>query len=171
MYAMICTRPNIAYVVALMSRFTSNSGKQHWEGVKWIFRYRKGTSRLCICYRKNVEGLLAYTDSDMASDVDTMISTSGYLFTYAGGAISWQSKIQKCVALSTTETVYIAVTECCKKMFWLKRFTKELGVDQKEFIVQCDSQSAIHLCKNPSLHSRFKHIHLRYHWIKKVLEE
>ncbi|GAA0155422.1 transmembrane signal receptor [Lithospermum erythrorhizon] len=158
MYAMICTRPDIAYAVGLTSRFTSNPGKKHWEGLQWILRYLKGTLKMCICYGSTAEELLAYTDLDLAGDVTTMRSTSGYLVTYAGGAISWQSKQQKCVALSTTEAEYIAVTECSKEVLWLKRFTKELGVVQKRYTVQCDSQSVIHLCKNPSLHSRSKHI-------------
>ncbi|KAL5713859.1 hypothetical protein ACHQM5_015896 [Ranunculus cassubicifolius] len=75
----------------------------------------------------------------MAGDIDSMKSTSGYLFTFAGGAVSWQAKLQKCVALSTTEAEYIAVTECCKEMRWLKRFFKELRMKQERFTVLCDS--------------------------------
>ncbi|GAA0142614.1 transmembrane signal receptor [Lithospermum erythrorhizon] len=110
-YAMICTRPDIAYSVGLRSRFLANPGKEHREGVKWILRYLKGTYKFCICYGSNTEGLLSFTDSDMAGDIDSMRSTSGYLFTYAGGVLSWKSKLHKCVALSTTEVEYIAVTE------------------------------------------------------------
>ncbi|GAA0184814.1 transmembrane signal receptor [Lithospermum erythrorhizon] len=117
------------------------------------------------------EDLVAYTDSDLRGDAGSIKSTFGYLFTYAGGAISWQSKLQKCIALSTTEAEYIVVTECFKEMLWLKRFFEELGLSHQKFIVQCDSQNAIHLCKNPSLHSRLKHIHLRYHWVREVLKE
>ncbi|GAA0173588.1 transmembrane signal receptor [Lithospermum erythrorhizon] len=171
MYAMICIRPDIAYSVGMMSIFLANPGKEHWEGVKWILRYLKGTYKFCICYGSNTEGLLSFTDSDMAGDIDSMRSTSGYLFTYTAAALSWQSKLQKCVALSTTEVEYIAVTECCKEMLWLKRFFKELGIDQEKFTVFCDSQSAIYLSKNPSFHSKSKHIHIRYHWVREVLEE
>ncbi|GAA0173952.1 hypothetical protein LIER_27447 [Lithospermum erythrorhizon] len=158
MYAMICTRSDIPYAVSLMSRFTSNPGKKHWKGVKWILRHLKGTFNLCICYGGNKDDLAAYSDSDLAGDIDTMKSTSGYLFTYGRVAISWQSKLQKCTTLSTTEVEYIIVTEYCKEMLWLKRFSEELGLSQQKFVVQCDSQSAIHLYKNPSLHSRSKHI-------------
>uniref|UniRef100_A0A3Q7EG61 Reverse transcriptase Ty1/copia-type domain-containing protein n=1 Tax=Solanum lycopersicum TaxID=4081 RepID=A0A3Q7EG61_SOLLC len=74
--------------------------------------------------------LCGYTDSDMAGDIDTRKSTSGYLVTFAGGAVSWQSRLQKCVALSTTEAEFIAV-EACKELLWMKRFLGELGCAQE----------------------------------------
>ncbi|GAA0152443.1 hypothetical protein LIER_10924 [Lithospermum erythrorhizon] len=89
MYAMICTQPDIAYSLGLVSRFLSRPRKEHWEAVKWILRYFKGTSDICICYGSRT-GLQGFTDADMTDDVDSMKSTSGYVFTYAGGAISWQ---------------------------------------------------------------------------------
>ncbi|GAA0146881.1 hypothetical protein LIER_42928 [Lithospermum erythrorhizon] len=104
-------------------------------------------------------------------DDDTKRSTSGYLFTYVGGAISWQSKLQKCVAFSATEAEYIAITECCKKFLWMKMIFQELNIQQERFTVQCDSHSAIHLSKNLTFHSRSKHIQVRYYWLRDVLEE
>ena len=83
--------------------------------------------------------LEGFTDADMAGDLDGRKSTSGFLFTFAGGAISWQSKVQKCVALSTTEAEYIAATEAAKEMLWMKRFVQELGLMQDEYVVFCDS--------------------------------
>ena len=103
--------------------------------------------------------------------MDTLRSTSGYLFTFGGGAVSWQSRLQKCVALSTTEAEYIAITEACKEMLWMKRLFKELGIRQNKFVVYSDSQSAIHVSKNPSFHSRSKHIQVRYHWVRDVLDD
>ena len=91
--------------------------------------------------------------------------------TFAGGAVSWQSKLQKCVALSTTEAEYITAVEACKEMLWLKNFLLELCQNQEEYVLLCDSQSAIHLAKNPAYHSRTKHIVVRYHYIRVVLEE
>ena len=76
-----------------------------------------------------------YTDADMACDLDNRKSTTGYFFTFSGGAISWQSKLQKCVTLSTTEAEYIAATEAGKEMVWLKQFLQELGLHQKEYVV------------------------------------
>ena len=113
MYAMVCTRPDIAHAVGVVSRFLSNPGKEHWAAVKWILRYLRGTSRLCLCFGDDEPVLEGYTDADMAGDTDSRKSTSGFLMTFAGGAVSWQSKLQKCVALSTTEAEYIAITEAC----------------------------------------------------------
>ena len=114
--------------------------------------------------------LESYTDADMAGDIDARRSTSGYLMKFGGAAISWQSKLQKCVALSTTEAEYIAATEACKETLWLKKFLQELGMKQERYELYCDSQSAIHLCKNSTFHSRSKHIDVQYHWIRDVLD-
>ena len=85
--------------------------------------------------------------------------------------ISQQSKLQKCVALSTAEAEYITVAEGCKEMLWIKRLLHELGVKQEMYILLCDNQSAIHLSKNSTFHSRSKHIDVRHHWIRDVLDE
>lgn len=103
MYAMVCTRPNIAHVVGVVSRFLSNPGKEHWTVVKWIIRYLRGISSHCLCFDNEKPVLEGYIDSDMAGDVDTRNSISGYLITFAGGAVSWQSQLQKYIALTTTE--------------------------------------------------------------------
>ncbi|GAA0185895.1 transmembrane signal receptor [Lithospermum erythrorhizon] len=170
MYAMICTRPDIAYSVVVVSKFLSNPGKEHWEEVKWILRYLKGTTEVGICYGDREALLEGFTNADMAGDLDSKRSTSGYLFNFVGGAISWQSKLQKCVALSTTEAEYIAITECDKEMLWLKKFFRDVGVKQDKFIILCDSQSSIHLRKNPYFHSKSKHIKIRSHWVRDVVE-
>ncbi|KAM2449967.1 hypothetical protein PS1_020004 [Malus domestica] len=128
MYAIVCTRPDIAHAVGVVIRFLSNPGKDHWEAVKWIVRYLKGTSKICLCFGSSKPILEGFTDADMGGDLDGIKSTSGYLFTFAGGAVSWQSKLQKCVALSTTDAKYIAATEACKELLWLKRFLQELGL-------------------------------------------
>lgn len=84
MYAMVCTRPDLAHSVGVVSRFLSNRGREHWAAVKWIFRYLKGTSKLCLCYGNGECVLDGFTDADMAGDFDSRKSTSGYLITYAG---------------------------------------------------------------------------------------
>ncbi|CAL5378711.1 unnamed protein product [Camellia sinensis] len=116
---------------------------------------------MCLCFGDTKPVLESYTDSDMAGDLDGRKSTSGFMFTFARGAVSWQSKLQKCVALFTTEVEYIAAAEARKEMLWLKRFLQELGVKQEKFVVHCDSQSAIDLSKNSMYHSRTKHIDVR----------
>ena len=114
----------------------------------WIIRYLRGSSDECLCFGASNPILKGYTNSDMAGDLDNRKSTTGYFFTFSGGAISWQSKLQKCVALSTTKAEYIAATETGKEMIWLKRFLQELGLNKMEYIVYCDSQSAIDFSKN-----------------------
>ena len=171
MYAMVCTRPDIAYAVGVVSRFLSNPGRQHWEAVKWIMRYLRGTSKLKLTFGSGKPVLIGYTDSDMAGDVDNRKSTSGYLMTFSGGAVSWQSRLQKCVALSTTEAKYIAAAEACKELLWMKRSMQELGFKQQHYVVYCDNQSAIHLNKNSTFHARSKHIDVRYHWMRDALND
>ena len=95
MYAMVCTRPDIGYAVGVVSRFMSNPGKEHWNAVKWILRYMKGTSNMCLQFGSGKPQLNGFTDSDMSADVVTSRSTSGYVMTYAGGVVSWQSRLQK----------------------------------------------------------------------------
>ena len=114
MYAMVCTRPDITHVVGVVSRFMVNLGKEHWEAVKWIFRYLRGNSKLCLSFGSYKPVLEGYIDAYMAGDLDGRKSTSWFLFTFAGGAVSWQSKLQKCVALFTIEVEYIAATEAGK---------------------------------------------------------
>uniref|UniRef100_A0A2N9EUG1 Retrovirus-related Pol polyprotein from transposon TNT 1-94 n=1 Tax=Fagus sylvatica TaxID=28930 RepID=A0A2N9EUG1_FAGSY len=156
--------------VGVVSRYMSNPGKQHWEAVKWILRYLKGTLGTSLCFTGADMKLTGYVDSDLAGDVDTRKSTTGYVYTLGGTAVSWVSRLQKIVALSTTEAEYVAVTEAGKEMVWLQGFLEELGQRQKKGILHSDSQSAIFLAKNPAFHSRTKHIQLRYHFIRSLLD-
>ena len=128
MYAMVCTRPNIAYSMGVVSRFLMNPSKQHWQAVKWILRYLKGTINYCLCFGHDETVLEGFTDADMAGDMDTIKSTTGYLYTFAGAAVSWVSRLQRIVALSTTEAEYIAATKACKEMLWMQRFLEEIGI-------------------------------------------
>ncbi|KAL0539411.1 hypothetical protein IC582_023623 [Cucumis melo] len=133
------------------------------EAVKCIMRYLRGTSSLKLTFGDGKPVLIGYTDSDMAGDIDSRKSTVGYFMTFIGGAASWQSRLQKCVALSKTEAEYIVATEACKEMLWMKRFIQKLGFKQQRYVIYCDNKSAIHLGKNATFHSRTKHIDVRYH--------
>jgi hypothetical protein len=170
MYAMVCTRPDIAHAVGAVSRYMGNPGKQHWEAVKWILRYLRGTSDMSLCFTGADLKLQGYVDADLAGDVDSRKSTTGFVYTLGGTAVCWASKLQKIVALSTTEAEYVAVTEAGKEMVWLKGFLNELGKKNEKSVLHSDSQSAIFLAKNPAYHSRTKHIQLRYHFIRSLLE-
>ena len=173
MYAMVCTRPDIAQSVSVVSRYMSNPGKRHWEAVKWILRYLKGASDVGLTFQKDGGGIsiLGYVDSDYAGDLDRRRSTTGYIFTLVGSAVSWKSTLQSIVALSTTEAEYMAAAEAVKEAIWLKGLVAELSLVQQESILRCDSQSAIHLIKNQRFHERTKHIDVRFHFIRDVVEE
>ena len=170
MYAMVCTRPDIAHAVGMVSRYLSNPGRHHWDAVKWVMRYLRGSSNLRLTLGCKKPMLVGYTDSDLAGSLDDRKSTSGHMVTFVGGAVAWQSKLQKYVALSTTEAEFIAAVEATKDLFWLRKFTIELGMKQEKYVLFCDNQSAIHLSKNSSFHSRSKHIDVRYHWIRDALD-
>jgi hypothetical protein len=119
MYAMVCTRPDIAHAVGVVTRYMNNPGKEHWEAVKWILRYLRGTTTHALCFRGSYTFLQGYVDSDMAADKDSRRSTTWYVFTIGGTTVCWISKLQKVVALSTTEAEYVVATEASKEMIWL----------------------------------------------------
>ena len=115
--------------------------------------------------------LEGFTNSDMSGDVDSNRSTLGYVMTCAGEAMSCQSKLQKVVALSTTEAKCMAAVEAGKEFIWMRDFLSELGMKQDKFLLHCDNQSAIHLAKNANYHSHTKHIQRRYHWLQEKVND
>jgi hypothetical protein len=121
MYAMVCTRPEIAHVVGVVSRYMNNPFKEHWEAVKWILRYLRGTSTHALCFGGSDTFLHGYVDSDMVGDKDSRRRTTWHVFTIGGTTISWISKIQKVFSLSTTKLEYVAATKASKEMIWLQR--------------------------------------------------
>jgi len=176
MYVMVCTRPDIAHAVGVLSRFMSKPGKEHWIAVKWVFRYLHGTSDHGLCYqgRPGLDRVLdihGFVDADWARDLDQRRTTSGYVFNLFGGAVSWMSKKQSVVALSTTEAEYMAATHASKEAVWLQRLCSSMGLIQGAIRIDCDSQSAIFLAKNPAYHSKTKHIDVQYHFVRDMIED
>ena len=176
MYAMVYTRPDIAHAVGVLSSFMSKPGKEHWTTVKRVFRYLHGTSDYGLCYqgRPRLDRVLdihGFVDADWAGDLDQRSSTSGYVFNLFGGVVSWMSKKQSVVALSTTEAEYMAATQASKEAVWLQRLCSSMGLVQGAIRIDCDSQSAIFLAKNPAYHSKTKHIDVRYHFVRDMIEE
>lgn len=171
MYAMVSTRPDIAHAVGVVSRYMHNPGKEHWNAVKWILRYLAGTSSYSLCYGGETLDIQGYVDADHSGDRDSGRSTTGYVFTVAGTAVSWMSQLQKVVALSTTEAEYMAITEGSKEIIWLQGYMEELCRKQPISTLWSDSQSAVHLAKNASYHSRTRHIKRRYHFIRSELTD
>ncbi|KAL6327885.1 hypothetical protein AAG906_027282 [Vitis piasezkii] len=150
MYAMVCTRPDLVHAVIVVSKFLSNLGRMRWDVVEWIFRYLRGTIDYGIMFNKQQgdPSVRGYVDADYASDLDDRRSTTGYVFTLGGGPICWKSIIQSLVALSTTESEYMAIAKAAKESLWLIGLVKELGIQQGGVQLYCDSQSAIYLAKN-----------------------
>lgn len=172
MYAMVCTRPDLAYAVSVVSRYMHNPGKSHWSAVKWIFRYLKGTSDIGLVFDRKMattNDVIGYVDSDYGGDLDRRRSLSGYIFTLCNSAISWKATLQSIAALSTTEAEYISATEGVKEAIWLRGLVNELGLTQGVLTVFCDSQSAIHLTKNNRYHDKTKHIDVKHHFIRDIV--
>ncbi|KAH9751503.1 hypothetical protein KPL71_014323 [Citrus sinensis] len=171
MFAMICTRPDIEQAVGAVSRYMTNPGGEYWIVVKRIMRYIRGTFDVALCYGGSEFTVKGYVDSDFAGDLDKRKSTTGYVFTLAGAAVSWVSKLQTVVALSTIEAEYMAATQVCKEAIWIQRLLEELVHKQEKISVFCDSQSALHIARNPTFHSRTKYIGVQYHFVREVVED
>ncbi|RWS08469.1 RxLR effector candidate protein-like protein, partial [Leptotrombidium deliense] len=135
---------------------------------KRVLRYLKGTTNYGIKYSAEANGycLYGFCDADYAGDLDSRRSTSGYVFIMSGGAISWMSRVQRIVALSTTEAEYIALAEAAKEAFWLRQLLVDLSLKQAATRILCDNQGAIKLVGNPEFHQRTKHIDVRHNFIR-----
>ncbi|KAJ4715440.1 Retrovirus-related Pol polyprotein from transposon TNT 1-94 [Melia azedarach] len=167
MYAMVCTRPDLAQSVSVVSRFMGEPSKEHWQAVKRIFRYLKGTFDVGLIYGGDTQCLVrGFSDSDYAGDVDSRRSMTGYVFTLGSSVVSWKATLQPTVTLSTTEAEYMALTEAAKEGIWLKGLVSDLGLHHDQAIVYCDSLSAICLAKDQVHHERIKHIDVRYHFLR-----
>lgn len=165
------TRPDIMFAVSLISRFMERPKEAHWQASKRILRYVKGTKSFCILYNVSEHSdLVGYTDSDWDGSVDDRKSTSGYVFHMGSGAISWASKKQSIVALSTAEAEYVAATAAACQAVWMRRMLRSLGQEQaKTTMIFCDNSSAIALSKNSVFHKRTKHIDTRFNYIRELV--
>ena len=151
--------------------YMNNPSKEYWKEIQWILRYLRGTTAHALYFGGSYIVLQGYVDAYMASDKDNRRSTTRYVFTMGGKTVSWISKLQQVVGISTMEAEYVANTQAIKEMIWLQRFMEELGKKQENSRLYSDSQSAIHLAKNSAFQSRTKHIQLKCHFIRFVLDE
>ena len=173
MYAMLCTRPDICFAVGMVSRYQSNPGQGHWTAVKHILKYLRRTRDYMLVYQADDLLPVGYTDSDFQSDRDNSKSTSGYVFTLGGGAISWRSVKQKCVSDSTMEAEYVAASEAAKEAVWLRNFLMDLDVIPglpKIITIYCDNSGAVANSKEPRAHKASKHIERKYHLIRDIVK-
>ncbi|KAL1300255.1 hypothetical protein AAHE18_18G165400 [Arachis hypogaea] len=172
MYTMTCTRPDVAYALGVASRYQANPGEEHWKVVKSILKYLRRTKDQFLIYGDSELIRKGFTGASFASDKDDSKSTSGYVFTLNGGAVSWKSSKQATVADSTTEAEYIAASEAAKEAVWMK-FINELDVVpsiKEPLPLLCDNNGAIAQAKEPRSHHKSKHILRRYHLIREIVE-
>ena len=161
------SRPDIMFSVCMCARFQSNPKESHLVAVKRILRYLKGTSNLGLWYpRSDSCYLYGYTDADYAGSRTDRKSTSGACHFLGHCLVSWHSKKQNSVALSTAEAEYVAAGSCCAQLLWMKQQLSDFGLIFDHIPIKCDNTSAINITKNPVMHSRTKHIEIRHHFIR-----
>ncbi len=175
MYAMVTTRPDIAFALSVASRYCSNPNQTHVALVTRIFRYIKGSLGVGITFGggglTELE-LVGYSDADFNGAVDGRCSTGAWLFLFAGGPISWSAKRQATPALSTCEAEYMALSEAGKEALWLRSTMVDLGLLSSDAptLVWADNKGAIALGENPEFHRKTKHIQSKWHWIRSFIE-
>ena len=169
LYISTRTRPDVSYAIGSCARFSANPTKCHWTAVKRIMRYLKGTFNFGLIYSStNPNDLVGYSDADWAGDVNDRKSTSGYVFKICGGAVSWRSKKQSCVALSTAEAEYMALASATQEAIWMKHLIADLHIEilEKPVCIHEDNQSTICIAKNHQYHGRSKHIDIKFHFTR-----
>lgn len=182
MYLSQCTRPDISYAVGCLSQHLERPCDRHWQAFEHVLQYLQGTSQAVINYRTADSHSLAgnqswslpahFSDSDWAGDRSSRRSTTGYLFLLAHGPISWRSRIQKTVALSSTEAEYRATTEAGQEAIWLQTLLESISIPQSSpIILHCDNLSTIDLAENAIFHGRTKHVEIHHHWIREKIKE
>jgi hypothetical protein len=167
------TRPDMMFVICLITRYMTRPMEIYLQAAKRALRCLKGTVNYGIHYKRGGEGeLLAFTDSDYAGDMKDRKSTSGYVFLMGSSVVSWCSKKQPIVTLSTTEAEFVAAAVCACQGVWMKRILKELGhSDEGCTTIMCDNSSTIKLSKNPVMHGRNKHIDVRFHFLRNLTKK
>ena len=151
LYLSTRSRPDIAFAVGKAARYCSQPYNSHWSAVKRVLRYLKGTTYLGLLYRPDELNLTGYSDADWAGDTEDRKSTSGYVFMMSGSAVSWRSKKQSSVALSTAEAEYVALSCAAQEAMWLRQLFSNLLQDYKlsePTTIYEDNQSAICMAKN-----------------------
>ena len=170
LYIMLGTRPDVAFAVTKLSQFAANPTEDHLNRALYICRYLLGTSDYALVYDGKSNGsLIAYADSDWASDPHTRKSTTGYLVKLANGVFSWNSRAQKSIALSSTEAEYMSLSDTSRQVVWICTLFKEIGINLGPVPLCGDNQGSIFLASNPVQEKWIKHIDLCYHYIREII--
>ncbi len=172
MWGQLATRPDLSFAVSLLSRFQANPGIEHWNALLHVIGYIKNTIDYGITYSRDTElSPVAFVDADYGGCRDTRRSTSGYVFTMAGGPVSWSSKRQTTVALSTVEAEYVSMSRCAQQMVWMQNWLDEVTIaHDMPGVIKGDSRGAIALTKNTKDHGKIKHINIRHHYIRELVK-
>ena len=174
MFLMNYTRPDIAYSVSRLSRYTHNPSSDHWIALRRLLRYLKGTADWGLHYSKFPGVLEGFCDANWVSDNDEVNSTSGYVFTLGGGAVSWKSCKQSCTAMSTMESEFIALELAGHEAEWLRNMLADIplwGKPAPSVALHCDSQAAIAVAHNHAYNGKKRHIRLRHKAVRNLLSE
>ena len=174
LHLMNFTRPDIAYVVCRLSRYTHSPNNDHWAALARLMKYLRGTMNYGIWYSGLPAVFEGYSDANWISDSYEIKSTSGYVFTIGGGAVTWKSSKQTIIAKSTMESEFIALEQACNEAEWLKNFLENipLGIKPNPSVsVHCDNKAAIAIASNKTFNGKNRHIRLRYEVIKQLLRD
>jgi len=166
------TRPDISYAVGLCARYSSQPLQRHWRALKRILRYLKGTANYGLIYSANNWNLQTYADSSYADDTSDRKSTSGRTILIDGGPISWTSEKQKCVATSTAEAEYMSLGAAAKDVIWTRNILSELNeLAEGPSLIYQDNQASISMATNVRVSSKSKHIQVRHHFVRELIED
>ncbi len=155
-----------------MSQFMVNPSEEHIKKALYIVKYVKSMLNVKITYNgRNKEGLIAYADADWAADVASWKSVTGNVVKLAGGPVSWVSRKQKTIALSSTEAEYMSLSDTARQLIWIQSIYHELGFKVHGIELNIDNQGAIFLAQNQMQEHRSKHIDIRYHYVRECVED
>ena len=173
MYAQVCTRPDISFIVGMLGRYLSNPGMDHWKAAKRVLRYLQRTKDYMLTYRKSdVLEIIGYSDSDFAGCQDSYRSTSGYIYLLAGGAISWKSAKQTLVTSSTMAAEFVACFEASDHAIWLQNLVTGLRIIgiERPLKLYCDNKSAVLYSNNNRSSTKSRHIDIKFLIVKERVQ-
>jgi aspartate carbamoyltransferase regulatory subunit len=175
-HLMRTTRPDLAFSISVVSRYLHNPGLKHWNLVKRILKYLKGTSKLALTLSPSTDSdplkLSGFVDSDWAGG-ENLKSTSGYCFKLGNSLVSWSSKIQSLTATSSTHAEYVAAYYATSELLWARSFLIELGTLKpfKSTTLKCDNQAAIKIASNHITTPRSKHFDIKHHFVREKVAD
>ncbi|GJS41150.1 retrotransposon protein, putative, ty1-copia subclass [Tanacetum coccineum] len=176
MYAVRCTRPDVAFAQNMTSRFQQNPGEPHWTAVKNILKYLRNTKDMFLVYGRNPSTELrveCYCDAGFETGRDDTKSQTGYVFVLNGGAVDWKSSKQSTTAMSATESEYIAASEAAMEAVWIRKFISGLGIVptiNEPLNMYCDNSAAVHYANEPGVQKGARHYQRRYHYVRECVE-